>query len=84
MSFDSPITPDLKTYVTLSAFSAIAQQDNEKIRLYGRGLAQVMEERGGKEDGGSDKLCKVIMLVRGGEIPDHEIFIQTQIAGKAG
>jgi len=76
VSFDSPITPELKTYVTLSAFSAIAQQDNDKILLYGRGLAQVMEEGGGKEGGGSDKLCKVIMLVRGGEIPDHEIFNQ--------
>jgi hypothetical protein len=43
-----------------------------------------MKEGGGKEGCASDKLCKVIMLVRGGEIPDHEIFIQTQIAGKAG
>jgi hypothetical protein len=43
-----------------------------------------MKEGGGKEGGASDKLCKVIMLVRGGEIPDHEIFSQTQVIVKAG
>jgi hypothetical protein len=42
--------------------------------MFGRGLAQVLKEGGGKEGSASEKLCKVIMLVRGGEIPDHESF----------
>jgi hypothetical protein len=42
-----------------------------------------MKEDGGKEDSASDKLCKLIRLVRGGELPDHDVFSQTQIIEKA-
>jgi hypothetical protein len=65
-------TSNLEIYETLSCFVALGQEDYDKFALFGNGFASVLGEQGSRENPPVEKLNSVLLLAKGGELPDFE------------
>ena len=71
---------NLQIYQTLTAFVSLAQQDFDKFAAFGTGLASVLGEMGTIEVPAVEKLNTLLLLAKGGELPEDDNTNEAELA----
>ena len=56
----------------MCCFTALASERSSKFQEFGEGLCEAIGETGNKEQSALDKLQNILMLSKGGKLPDYK------------